>query len=253
MLLPPKAVSKTKLSASAAAGQHILAEAAGESVGRVVADESVGHDVARAVDGAAADQDQVLDFVLEMVVDGGSDGVVGTLAGELDHHVAGAADDIGVVAGAAVHRVGAQPAVEPVLAPAAVKSVVPGGAVQAANHVVAGDDVVECVADGTGARKQRGVQHQVLDIVGQSEGDGGLDHVDALAGGLDHGLAGPDDQVVVVAGAAMQLGRARPAPEDIVAAVAIEDVEAGFGRNVIAIEGVVAVAAVEHVVPGIAM
>ena len=71
--------------------------------------------VAGAVDRRRAGQRQVLDVGAERVGDGALDRV-GAFAGALGDHVAGVVDDVGVVAGAAAHRVGAGAAVEHVAA-----------------------------------------------------------------------------------------------------------------------------------------
>ena len=71
--------------------------------------------VAGAVDVAAAGQRQVLDIGAERVADRRLHRV-GAFAERLGHHVAGVVDDVGVVAGAAAHRVGAGAAVERVVA-----------------------------------------------------------------------------------------------------------------------------------------
>jgi hypothetical protein len=133
-----------------AADHGVGAGAAIENVVAAVAGDRVGEAVAGAVDVAAAGQRQVLDI--------GADGVgdrrlhrVGARVEHLRHHVADVVDDIGVVAEAADHGVGAGAAVEDVVA------------------AVAGDRVGEAV---TGAADVGGAtQGQVLDIGAERVGD----------------------------------------------------------------------------------
>ena len=101
----------------------------------------------------------------------------------LGHHVAGIVDDIGVVAEAAVHRVGAAAAVEAVGARIADEDV---------GEEIAG--AVDVAAAGQG---------EVLDRGGEREADRALDPVGALAGELGDDVAGLVDDVDVVAVAAV--------------------------------------------------
>ena len=94
-----------------AAGHDVAAAAAVERVGARIAGEDVGDGVAGAFDIAGAGEDEPFEVRAESVVQRGLDGV-GALAGELDRDVAGIVDDIGVVAEAAGHGVGAGAAVE---------------------------------------------------------------------------------------------------------------------------------------------
>ena len=101
-----------------AADHGVGAGAAVERVVAAVAGDDVGERIAGAVDVGAAGQGQVLDIGAERVGDRRLHRV-GALVERLRHHVAGIVDDVGVVAGAADHRVGAGPAVKRVIARAA--------------------------------------------------------------------------------------------------------------------------------------
>src|SRR6478672_5291070 len=81
-----------------------------ENVVAAVAGDDVGERV------AGAGERQVLDIVRQRVVGERRQDRVVALVGVLRHHVADVVDDIGVVAKAAGHRVGAGAAVEPVVA-----------------------------------------------------------------------------------------------------------------------------------------
>ena len=72
-------------------------------------------------------QDEILDVGRKREIHAGKDGVV-ALIGVLDHGVADIVDEIDVVAGAALHQVGAAPAVEQIVA------------------AVAGEHVYGCIA-----------------------------------------------------------------------------------------------------------
>ena len=144
----------------------------------------------------------------------------------VDDRVVAAADDIGVVAVAAVERVDPGAAVEHIVALAAQQRVVAAEAIQ---HVVAaesgqevraavaGDRVVAGAAgpaDGAG----RADQDQLLDIDRQRERDRCIDRIDAGALGLDNGVASIVHEIGVVAG---------PAHQGVGAAAAIEHVATG--------------------------
>ena len=174
--------------------RHVVAGVAGEDV--------VGR-VAGAVDGARPGQGQVLDLGAERVGQCRLDGV-GAAAGELGRHVAGVVDDVGVVAVAAGHRVGAGAAVEPVV----------GG--------VAGEDVGERVAGAVDRR--RAGQDQVLDVRRQRVGDARPDRVGAGGGRSVTASASGVDDVGVVAEAAADHVVAGAAVEHVGCAVAGEDV-----------------------------
>ncbi|CAF0856079.1 unnamed protein product [Rotaria sp. Silwood1] len=186
-----------------AAGQHVGAGATVQHVVAVVAGDEVDEAVAGAVDGVGAGQHQVFEVGAQHPADGAAHGVR-ALAGVLGDDVAGAVDDVGVVARAAD---------EAVVSLAAVQRVVAG---------VAGDLVVQRVAGAV--EVGRAGQHEVLDVVGQRVADAGRDGVGAAAGGLDDGVAGVVDDVAVVARAAHHAVRARAAVQQVVAGVAGEHV-----------------------------
>ena len=107
----------------------VAAGAAGEHVDAAVAGDDVVEAVAGAVDVSGAGQGQVLDICAERVSDRRLHRVgAGADAGGFRHHIAGVVDDVGVVAGAADHSVGA------------------AGAVERVGASVAGDGVGEAVA-----------------------------------------------------------------------------------------------------------
>jgi hypothetical protein len=164
-----------------AARHRVGPGAAVEPVRPAVAGERVVERVASAVDVGGPGQDQVLDMGAERVAERALDRV-GALVRELAHRVAGVVDDIGVVAGAARHRVG------------------PGAAIEPVRPAVAGERVVERVA---GAVDVGGPgQDQVLDIGAERVGERALDRVGALVHQFDHRVAGVVDDIGVVAGAA---------------------------------------------------
>src|SRR6185295_19089410 len=95
---------------AAATVQRSVAAQAREGVVIAIAGEDVGARVAGAVDRRAAGQGQVL----EIGAEGEGDRAVhrvGASGGSLDRLVAAIVDDVFVIAGAAVHRVGAAAAV----------------------------------------------------------------------------------------------------------------------------------------------
>ena len=191
----------------------VVAEPADHEVGgrttveQIVAGVAVDHvheTVAVALQVGAALQHQGLDVRRQPVVDGCEHRVV-ALAGILDHDVAGIIDEVGVVTDATAHGVGAAATVDEVVA------------------AVAEDRVDEAVAEAL--QVGAALQHQGLDVRRQPVVDGGEDRVVALAGALDHHIAGIVDEVGVVAGAAAHGIAARAAVEQIVAAVAEDRVD----------------------------
>ena len=148
-------------------------------------------------------QDQVFHVRRQREVSGRENRVV-ALAGALVHRVAGIVDEIDVVAGTAAHGVGAGAAVEEVVAGIAEDRV--GQAVAVALQVGAA------------------LQDQVFHVRRQREVGGREDRVVALAGALDHRVAGIVDEIDVVAGTAAHGVGAGAAVEQIVAGVAEERV-----------------------------
>ena len=131
---------------------RVRAAAAIEPVGAAIADEDVAEAVAGAVDIGGPGQGQVLDCGSQRVADRAFD-LVGALAGQLGDSVGDIVDDIDVIAKAALHDVGAEPAVETV-----------GG-------VVAGEGVGARIAEAVDRR--RASQDEVLDLGGDLVGDRG--------------------------------------------------------------------------------
>ena len=188
------------------ADERVVAAAAGENVVAGIAGDDVGVAVAGAVDVAAAGQGQVLDIGAERVADRRLHGV-GALADEFRRQVAGIVDDVGIVADAAHHGVGAGATIEGVVA------------------AVAGEDVGVTVA---GAVEVGGPgQGEVVDIGAEREAHRRLHEVGAFAGIFGHHVADVVDQIGVVAGTPLHGVGARAAVEDIVAAAAGERVGGG--------------------------
>ena len=142
------------------ARQHIGPRAAGQMVDRVVALDGVGQVVAGTVDRRRAGQGQVLEEGSQRVAHGGvhrvDAAVVDAEGGVLAHGIAGIVDGVGVVAGAAEHRVGAAAAVQRVDAASADHVVVAVEAVElAAQAAVAEHRVGESIAlSGQSGAKQ---------------------------------------------------------------------------------------------------
>src|SRR6185295_6625982 len=174
---------------------------AGATVDHVVsgiADDLVVQTVAAAGNGAGRER-QLLDIGAKRVVDCGNDRIDAGV-GILGHRVAGIVDMVGVVAGPAGHRVGAESAVDDVIAG------------------IACDGVVELVAgaiDGGGAG-----QDEILEIGAQRVADRSVDRVDAFARILGDDIAGVVDVECVVAGAADHGVGAGAAVDDVVAGIA---------------------------------
>ena len=114
--------------AAVAAGHVVGALLAVDLVGAGVAGELVDAAVAGEVEGAGAGERGVLDVGVEgaeVEADGGDDGVG---AAAVVDHVLDVVDDVGVVAGAAIHGVEAGAAVQAVVAGVADQAVVAGEA-----------------------------------------------------------------------------------------------------------------------------
>ena len=144
------------MSAPALAIEHVVAAAAIERVDATAADEGVGQLVAaQGQAGGAGIGAQELDLLtrLQRVVDAGVDGV-GAFADRLVDHVAAIVDIVGVVAGAAVHDVGA----------AAIENVVAAATIERVDAIAADDGVGQLVA----AQRQAGgagIGAQELDLL----------------------------------------------------------------------------------------
>src|SRR5262245_735601 len=164
-----------------AAHHDVVAALAVQRVVAGIADQRVGIGAAGRVDVAAAIEDHGFDIGADGVVDRGMDDIV-ALAGVLLDEIAGAVDDIDVVAGTADHGV---------MAGVTVERVVAGLAAEEVRLAVAG------AIDIAGS-----VQDQRVGIGGQRIADGGMDDVVALAGILRDHVAGVVDDIDVVAGSA---------------------------------------------------
>src|SRR5262249_50380895 len=153
--------------------------------------------VAGGIDVAGAfDQHHRLDVGANGIVDRGVDDVI-TLVRVLDHEVAGAVDEIDVVAGTPDHGVGAAPAIEHAVVRASYQRVVPRLPDEAANGTVH--------AGAGGAGVVGGFdQHHRFDIGGEGIVDRGVDDVVTLVRVLDHDIAGAVDEIDVVASAPRQ-------------------------------------------------
>ena len=133
-------------------------------------------------------------------------------------HIAGVVDIVGVVAGAAVHHVGAALAIEHVVAAATIERV----------DATATDDGVGQLVAAQGQAGGAGIGAQELDLLTgpQRVVGAGVDGVGSSADRLVDHIAGIVDIVGVVAGAAVHRVGASLAVENVVAAAAIERVDA---------------------------
>jgi hypothetical protein len=200
------ALAADEVVVAAVARQRVVAVLAVERVAVVIADNLVGQRVAGAGAVGAARQRQVLDEVAEREGERTVD-LLGALAGEFDDHVLVAVDLVGVVAGAAGHGVGADPAVELVGAAVAdqqVVGVVAGGVERAG----AGQgDVLDAVIDGTVEVDRDRCLHAIVGI----------------AAGLDDHVMRAIHHIEIVADAAVKRVGARAAVERVVAEAAAGD------------------------------
>ena len=197
---------------------QVVAGVAGDGVGGVAASDGL---VAR------ADEFDELDVAGgDEALCGAEDGV-GAFAGEFGDDVSDAVDQVAVVACTPDQGVGAEAAIDRVVAIPACQHVV---------AVVAGEAVVEFVAGGL--QVAAAAHRQVFDVGAQGEADVGLDRVRAFIGGLDDLVAEIPDTVDIVALPPHHRVGTQVAQQGVVAAAANE--------------GVVASAAVDQVVTSIA-
>ena len=89
--------------------------AAVEEIVAGIAEQRVGQTIAEALQVGSALQHQGLDIRRQPIIDGGENSIV-TLAGVLDHRIAGVVDKIGIIAEPAAHGIGAGAAVEEIVA-----------------------------------------------------------------------------------------------------------------------------------------
>ena len=167
------------------AGPALREVGAAVAVQEIVPDvtvEGVRVAVAVALQVCAALQHQGLHVGRQPVMHGRKDRVV-ACAGALEHRIVGIVDEVGVVACAAHHDVGAAVAVEEVVAGVAVEGV--GEAVAVALQIGAA------------------LQHQRFHVGLERVVDRREHRIDAFAGILHHHVAGVVDEVGVAAGAAL--------------------------------------------------
>ena len=183
---------------------------------------------------AGAEQRQPLDIGAERERHRAVD-LVDALIGRLDHAFAGHVDEIEVVAGAAVHGVGAGPAVEHVVTGKTVEGVGAGVAVDGIAGIVAG------AADISGSGQ---VEH--LDIGAEREAHRRTGPIDAAIDSLHQGVQRAVDDERVVPGAAVHGVGAHATDEMVVAGIAEQHVVAGAAVDLIgsgaAVDDVAAVA-----------
>ena len=132
---------------------------------------------------------------------------VRSLAGVLDHRIAGIVDEVDIVAGAAEHRIGAG---------AAVEQVAPGIAI---------DRVAQAVA--VGLQVGASLQDQGLHVRRQPEMGGRIDRVGALARVLVRLVADIVDKICIVAGTACEHVGSAIAREHVVVRAADDVLDAG--------------------------
>src|SRR5262249_22764268 len=156
----------------------------GERVVAGVADQRIVIGAAGGIDVAAAVENHRFDVGADGVVDRGVDDVV-ALVGVLDDDVAGVVDDVGVVAGTALHHIGAGTAIERVVAG------------------VPGEEVGSAVAEAIDVFAA--VQHQRFDVGCKRVIDRRMNGVVAFVRVLRHHVADIVDEIGVVAGAARHL------------------------------------------------
>ena len=212
------------------AGHDVGTGAAVEDVVAAVAGEAVGERVAGAVDVGAAGEFQVFQVGANDVADRRADGV-GTLVGQFRDQVAGAVDDVDIVADTAAQGVCAR---------AAIERVGPGVADQDVGLRIAGEGVVAGAAgevldgdEAVAAAEAIGYAHRIARGI---EGDRQVAAAGAVVGGVDAGtavegiVAGAPDQGIVSGLAVDRI--VAPAPvEHVVETVAVDGVVAVAGND----------------------
>ena len=156
-------------------------------------------------------QQQVFHVVAEGVAEAGQHAVAAT-ACRLLHHVIGVVYQVGVIPCAPRHQVGTGLAIQPV------------GAVVADKGVVFG--VARAINIGT-AR-----EGQVFQVGAQGIADAAEHLIDAFTGGFFHHVGRAVDHIAVIAGTTAQGVHTGSAIQDVVAAVAREQVGGGVARRV---------------------
>ena len=201
------AVAAEQLIVAFESRQGVVAEQPAQHVVAVIAVDGVGQAIARAVDVAGADLQQVLQVGAQGVGQAGGHPVRSAVRAGFRDLVADVVEVVGVVAVAAGHAVGAAAARQ------LVGAVVPGQrvvAVVARQEVVAGvaGDLVAEVVAVAGDAGDAG-QRQVLDVVAEFVAGAAVHLVRALAGIFDDQVVGRVDLIGVVAGAADRACRCR--------------------------------------------
>ena len=234
-----RTIAQAKLVAVVAspAQQQVVARAANEGVVAVHAFQAVvaagaGNGVVRCISDAfqvaVAREDKVLGIGAQRVADAGRGGV-DAAAGFLDDRVSAVVDDVGVVAGSALHQVGIEAAVERVVAFAADQGVVAGATVQrivakaaieGVRAAVAGDRIVASVAGAVDI--PRTGKDQVFNVGRQNVVGAGIDGIDAVTRRFHYDVAGVVDDIGVVT---------RAAGQGVGACAAVEDVGAVGAKN----------------------
>ena len=232
--------------------QRVVAGAAIDEVVAGIADQQVGEAIAGEIDVGIARQHRHLDVALDVdgirQVDGDRrlHPVEAVRAGLVDD-VADIVDDVGVVAGTALHEIGTGPAQKRVDARTALQRVVAGAAVDEVVATIADQQVGEAIAGEVDVGIARQHAHldgaPEMDGIRHVDGDRRLHPVEAVRAGhaLVDDVAGIVDDVGVVAGAAEHLVGARAAVEIVIA----NEWRGGF---LVAVENIVAGAAIEMVV-----
>ena len=180
------------------AKQRVIAGQTVQRVGADVAGQRVVAVISGTGDRQGAGDDQVFNVGRQRDADRTVDRV-GALGSILGHHVKRAGDDIGIVVGAAAHRVGTAAAIERIVAATAKHRVVTQVAGQHVGRRVTGQYVRQCIADAVDHCCPG--QGQVFDKTRQRGGDRCLHRIDAAARQLldDIGRRVDDECVVAVA------------------------------------------------------
>ena len=219
--------------------EAIVARPAVEAVGAGVAEQNIVEGVARAVDIPGARQGEVLDMGRQFMTDRGLDAVM-PFADRLDHEVAGVVHHIDVVVRSAFHPVGAQAAVEAVVALEAAQLVVARSAFEDVVRRRAVEPVAPVGSDDIlDPREPVPIRPVPVTDAGRQ-----IDPDRPESAGVVRGVR------AFATGQSVRTGTAR---EDIVAVAALEDIIARSPEKPIrakaAREQIVLVRAVEPVVP----
>src|SRR6185312_14668528 len=226
--------------------ERIVAAQTRQNVVGVVAHDIVTESIAGPVDGRSAAEGQLLHVRHQGVADQGHH-VVGAGIDRFHHHIGGVVHNIGVVARAAVHAVGAGAAVQPIVADTSDQGVVAASTVerivaaqtrQNVVGVVAHDIVTESIAgpvDGRSAAEGQllHVRHQGVADQGHHVVGAGIDRFHHHIGGVVHNIGVVARAAVhaVGAGAAVQPIVADTSDQGVVAASTVERIVAAQTRQ----------------------